>query len=283
MQGTNESVNVVVGVPIYRAGAYILDKFLANQKEIQKNYPSSELVFATNEPDFIGELEGALSHWALKGKVLCYETIKPDYAKSWMWNVACGREAIRQYTLSKTKAKYLLSLDADMTFDPNIIEILEREIQGNDVVYSGCHTRLGPGIILEGGGCCMLTVAAVKELRFRCLEFKNGFAMQDDTMLELNWIRLHKRIKKGFFLVISHYDNKGQEKTIGPRPVGLYWRITRSVFVRYALIRASMWFKHDIGWWLYSVIRKLLAPVRVIRHSCSRVTSRCGGQGGRGP
>jgi len=268
MQSMNDSVNVVVCVPIYRAGAYILDKFMANQKEIQQNYPSSELVFATNEPDFIGELEGALSHWALKGKVLSYETIKPEDARSRLWNVACGREAIRQYTLSKTKAKYLLSLDADMTYNPNIVGIMEREIQGYDVVYSGYETRQGPGIILEGGGCFMLTVAAVKELRFRCIEFKNGFAMQDDTMLELDSIRSHKRIKKGFFLAISHYINEEQAKTIGPRPVGLYWRITRSVFVRYALVRASIVFKHDVGWWLYNVIRKLLAPVRVIRHYC---------------
>jgi hypothetical protein len=268
MQSMNDSVKVVVCVPIYRAGAYILDKFLANQKEIQQNYPSSELVFATNEPDFIGELEGALSHWALKGKVLCYETIKPDYAKSRLWNIACGREAIRRYTLSETKSRYLLSLDADMTYNPNIVGIMEREIQGYDVVYSGYETRQGPGIILEGGGCCMLTAAVMKDVRFRCLEFKNGFVMQDDTMLELDSIRSHKRIKKGFFLAISHYINEEQAKTIGPRPVGLYWRITRSVFVRYALVRASIVFKHDVGWWLYSVIRKLLAPVRVIWHSC---------------
>jgi hypothetical protein len=271
MQSTNESVNsinVVVGVPTYRAGAYILDKFLANQKEIQQNYPSSELVFATNEPDFAKELEGALSHWAIKGRVLCYETIKPEDAKSRLWNISCGREAIRQYTLSKTETKYLLSLDDDMTYDPKIIEIMEGEIQGSDIVYSGYETRLGPGMILEGGGCCMLTAAAMKEFGFRCLEFKNGVTIQDDTMFELDSIRLHKRIKKGFFLAISHYINEEQAKTISPRPVGLYWRITRSVFVRYALIRARILFKHDVGWWLYSVIRKLLAPVRVIRRSC---------------
>ncbi len=254
MQGPNESVNVVVGVPIYRAGAYILDKFLENQKEIQQSYPVSELVFATSEPDFVNELEGALKHWALKGKVLCYETIKPDYAKSRFWNVACGREAIRQYTLSKTKAKYLLNLDADMTYDPNIIGIMEREIQGYDVVYSGYETRQGPGIILEGGGCCMLTVAAMKELRFRCLEFKNGVAIGDDTMLELDLIRSGKRMKRGFFLAISHYDSERQAKAVGPQPLGLHRRITQSVFVRYTLIKASIAFKSNIGDWLRNII-----------------------------
>ena len=253
MQGTNESVNVVVGVSIYRAGAYILDKFLANQRDIQKNYPSSELVFATSEPDFVKELEGALSHWALKGKVLCYETIKPDYAKSRFWNVACGKEAIRRYTLSRTKAKYLLSLDADMTYDSNIIGIMERGIQNCDAVCSGYPLR-DFGMCLTGGGCCMLTAAVMKDVRFRCLEFKNGVAISEDTLLELDLIRSHKRIKRGFFLAISHYDNKGQEKTIGPRPLGLYRRITQSVFVRYTLIRASIAFKSNIGDWLRNLI-----------------------------
>jgi len=188
MHSMNNSVNVVVGAPIYRAGAYILDKSLANQKEIQKNYPSSELVFATSEPDFVKELEGALGHRALKGKVLCYETIKPDYAKSRLWNIACGREAIRQYTLSKTKAKYLLTLDADMTYDPNIIGILEKEIQGYDVVYSGCALR-DLGVALAGGGCCMLTATVVEKIGYRCIEFKNGVAISEDTLLEFDLIK----------------------------------------------------------------------------------------------
>jgi hypothetical protein len=249
----NDSVNVVVGVPIYRAGAYILDKFLANQKDIQQNCPSSELVFATNEPDFIGELEGALSHWALKGKVLRYDTIKPDYAKSRLWNVSCGREAIRQYTLSKTKAKYLLSLDDDMTYDPNIIGIMGRGIQNCDVIYSGYPLR-DFGICLAGGGCCMLTATVVEKIGYRCIEFKNGFALTEDTLLEFDLIRSGKRIKKGFFLVISHYINEGQANTISPRPLGLYWRITHSAFVRYMLIRASIAFKSDMGDWIRNLI-----------------------------
>ena len=36
--GMNDAPDVVVGAPIYRAGAYVLYKFLANQKEIQPNY-----------------------------------------------------------------------------------------------------------------------------------------------------------------------------------------------------------------------------------------------------
>jgi len=59
-------VNVVIGTPIYRQGAYVLDKFLYNQKQIQQSYPLSELILATSEYDFIKELESLVSFWKLK-------------------------------------------------------------------------------------------------------------------------------------------------------------------------------------------------------------------------
>ena len=122
-----------------------MDKFLANQKEIQQRYLSSELVLATVENDFADELEMLLSSWGIRGKVLRYETIKPDYARSRLWNAACGREAIRQYTLSQTETNYLLWFDADMTYDASVIDILLNEIQGYDVVYSGYAPRDSAG------------------------------------------------------------------------------------------------------------------------------------------
>ncbi|GAF70126.1 unnamed protein product [marine sediment metagenome] len=61
-----KTVNVVIGTPIYRQGAYVLDKFLYNQKQIQQSYPLSELILATSEYDFIKELESLVSFWKLK-------------------------------------------------------------------------------------------------------------------------------------------------------------------------------------------------------------------------
>ena len=102
----NQAVDVVVGTPICRRGANIIDKFLANQKEIQQNYPQSELVLATEENDFIEELEVLISFYELRGRVILFEVIKPDYARSRLWNIACGREALRQYVLFQTAAGY---------------------------------------------------------------------------------------------------------------------------------------------------------------------------------
>ena len=119
-------MNIVIGTPIHRQSAYVLDKFLSNQKQIQHGYQSSELILATSQRDFFKELESRISFWKLRGTVLPYEVFKPDYARSNIWDIACGREAIREYIVSQTENRYSLFLDADMTFETRIIEILEK-------------------------------------------------------------------------------------------------------------------------------------------------------------
>lgn len=255
-----KSVNVVVGTPVYRQGAYVIHKFLPNQKEIQRGYPSSELVLATNEDDFIKELEQLLNFYELRGSVILYETVKPDHARSKVWNVACGREAIRQYTLLQTEARYLLSLDTDMTYEPAIIKIMQREIDGHDVVFSGCPIR-GYGTGLAGAGCLMLTRDTLEKIRFRCLEFKNGEVMFEDNLLELDLFGLRSRIKRGVFLHTSHYKSENEARHIAPHPLGTYQRIVTSAYVRYGLIKASLMVKHNIPWKLKVLADRLRGDV----------------------
>lgn len=253
-------VDVVIGTVIYRQGSYIIDKLLANQKEIQQEYPRSELIFAVNEADFVQELERLLSHWGLRGRVILYETIKPEYARSKVWNIACGREAIRRYTLSQPEVRYLLSLDADLICDADIIEIMEREIQGYDIVFSGCPLR-DYGIGLAGAGCVMINRSVLEKIRFRCVEFKNGDVMFEDNLLELDSFKLRSRIKRGFFLHVSHYKSANEARNIEPHLVSLYQRITTSVLVRYVLIRASFVVKRNIPWRLKVIADKLRGDV----------------------
>ncbi len=255
-----KTINVVIGTPIYRQGAYILDKFLTNQKEIQQNYPSSELVLATNENDFGEELKTQLSFWGVRGKVILYKTIKPDYARSKTWNSACGRETIRKYALSQTKAGYLLFLDVDMTFDPSVIKIMEEEIQGYDVVFSGYASRGFKGYEL-GTGCSMLNRYTVEKIRFRCLEFKNGEVIREGCMRELDLIKLGSKVKRGFFVSINHYKNKNEAKGVSPQSLGLFRNITASRFVRYILISASIVLKHDISGKLARLVYRFLPEI----------------------
>lgn len=245
MRHTEETINVVIGTPIYRQGAYVINKFLDNQKEIQQKYPSSELVLATCEHDFVGELTSSLTSWQLRGQVLSYETVKPTYSRSRTWNVTCGREAIRQYTLTRTKARYLLFLDADMVFESSVVNKMEREIQGHDVLFTGCPLRdYGTG--LAGTGCVMLSRRTLEKLKFRCFEFRNGQVICADSVLEIDLFRLGSRVKKGFFVCLNHYVDTNVLKQICPQPVGRFRRIANRPIVRYCLIAGSIMLHYNI-------------------------------------
>jgi hypothetical protein len=248
-------MNVVIGTPIHRDGAYVIDKFLSNQKQIQQIYPSSELILASWEYDFVKELGSLVSFWKLRGNVLPYEVVKPDYARSSIWNIACGREAIREYALSQTEARYLLFLDADMTFEPSVIKIMEKEIQGYDVVFSG-YPLQHYGVGLAGAGCLMLTRDILEKVKFRCYEFKNGEVIFEDNLLEMDLFRSGSRTKKGFFLSINHYRSATEATHINPQPVGLLRRITNCAFTRYWLIRASIMLHYNIPWKLKAFLSK---------------------------
>jgi hypothetical protein len=249
-------VEVLIGTPISRNKSYAIDKFLANQKEIQKEYPSSELVLATCERDFVDDLNKYLGYWGLRGKVLSYEVKKPDYARSLIWNITCAREAIRQYTVLQTEAVYLLSLDADMTFDPSVVAIMKQEINDCDVVFGGAPLRhYGTG--LAGAGCAMLTRSILEKLKFRCYEFRNGEIIFEDNVLEMDLFRLGAKVKKGFFVSISHYESATEVKTIKPQRIGLARRLTNSTLIRYNLIRISILIHYNIPWRLKVVVSRL--------------------------
>ena len=256
----DKNIDVVVGVLIYRHGAYIIDKLLADQKEIQQEYPGSELVFAVNETDFVEELKQLINSSGVRANVILYDTVKPHYAKSRVWNVTCGRESLRKYMLSQTQAKYFLSLDADMIYEPDIVKIMKREIQGCDIVFSGCPLR-DYGIGLAGAGCVMINRSTLERIGFRCIEFKNGDIMFEDNMLELDSFRLRSRIKRGFFLHVSHYRSANEARNIEPHRVSLYQTVTTSMLVRYLLIRASLIVKRNIPWRLKIIADKLRGDV----------------------
>ena len=239
------AVDVVIGTPIYRPGAYIIDIFMSNQREVQREYPSCELVLATNEIDLVSELEQMLDSYGLAGKIILYDTVKPGYAKSKVWNIACGREAIRQYFLSQTEARYYLSIDADMVYDPAVIKIMNTEIQGYDVVFSGYPLR-DFGIGLTGAGCMMVNRETLEKARFRCLEFKNGEMMSEDNLFEMDSFRQRRKIKKGVFLRASHYKKENDVEHVEPQPIGMYRKIATSALLRYLLIRGSLIVKYNI-------------------------------------
>ena len=116
----------------------------------------------------------------------------------------------------------------------------------------------------------MATREVLGAVSFRCLEFKNGFAINEDTIYELDLMRAGKKIRKGFFFRISHFEDKDNSVAIGPRKVGLYRRITHSKFARYLLIRTTIALKYDIGDWMNGIIYRLLRVISLVNPAHKR-------------
>ncbi|MCJ7523061.1 MAG: glycosyltransferase family 2 protein [Dehalococcoidia bacterium] len=260
--GVEETPVVLVCTPVYRKGAYVIDKFLTNQREIQQRYPASELILATIEDDFIGELERLLGIYELRGRVISYKTVKPYSARSRIWNTKCGREEMRRYMLAQTEARYMLCLDADMTYDPDVIQILLKEIDGCSLAHSGCALR-DFGIGLSGTACTLLTRDVLEKLEFRCYEFKNSHVIPEDLMLEVDLFRLRCKTRRGFFLSSCHYRNDSEARCISPQPVGMLRRISNAPFVRYILIRASIIMRYNITLKLKFIYNRLIGATDI--------------------
>lgn len=247
---------VIVGTPICRARAYTLDLFMSNQKQIQQTRSTVKLVLATCENDFASVLEDLLNSMDLRGEIIRYEVSKPDYAKSEIWNIACGREAIRRYVLENTESGNLLFLDSDMVFDPLVIGKMEEELKGYDIVFSGYPLRhYGMGLV--GAGCLMLTRSILKKIHFRCYEFKNGQVIFEDNLLEMDVFQSGGKIRKGYFISIDHYVTQKEVKHVDPQKVDIIRKVTSSASVRYCLIKASVLLHWNIPWTFKVLLNRL--------------------------
>ena len=237
-------IDVIVGTPICRCTSFVLDKFLANQQEIQQVYPACTLVLATDEPDFVAELEEQVSHYHLKGEVIIYETVKPDYARSRIWSIVCGREALRQHVLSQ-EADLFLSLDGDMVFDTSVISILKSKVGECEVAFGGYYMPRSD-IIGFGAGCVMISREILSKFSFTCYEFSNGEEIDDGEMLDLSLFKCRAKVNKGIFLPIKHYSNSQEYYSIEPQAVSWFRRMANSMTVRYVLVRVSIMAKSNI-------------------------------------
>ena len=240
---------VIAGAPLCRRTAFMLDKFLANQREIQQAYPDCRMILATEEPDFAIELKEQIVRYNLRGDAITFELSKPEYARSRVWAIAGGREAIRRYTLSQG-AEYFLSLDSDMTYDPLVTSILMEKIGGFDVVSSG-YMLPRYGAWGFGGGCVLINRKTLAKITFRCYEFKNGWVIYEDESLDMDLFSCRARVKKGIFVPIKHYTDSGQCYAIEPQPMGWFRKLTNSLPVRYVMVRMGILFERSIAGWLH--------------------------------
>jgi hypothetical protein len=237
--------DVIVGTPICRRTAYILDRFLVNQQEIQKAYPGCMLVIATDEPDFMAELREQVTHYDIKAEVITYETIKFDYTRSYIWNITCGREALRQYILA-TGAEYFLSIDADMIFDLSVIDIFKNKSSRFDVVCSA-YIMAAFGFYGFGNGCMFFNRKTLNKMTFTYFEFNNGQVIDESEAMDWMLFKCHARVTKGIFVSIDHYISRDKCYSIEPQPMGWFRRLTNNLTIRFLIIQMSIITRHNIA------------------------------------
>jgi hypothetical protein len=247
---------IIIGTPVYRLGGYVLDQFLTNLKNIQQNYPDSELIFATCENDYVGDLKRQLQNYSIRGNVISYKVRKPNYSRSNIWNITCGREAIRQYFLRQTNASLLLFLDADIICDPLIISTLNKETERFDLVFSGCPLKDGR-VGLAGAGCMTLKRDILERVPFRCLEFKNGQVITEDNLIEMDVFEKGGRIKKGIFVFLEHHISLKEKKIVHPQKVTLFRQLTTSTMFRYPGLKLSIFCRFNVPRALFEISGKI--------------------------
>ncbi len=237
--------DVIIGTPICRRTSYVLDKFMVNQQEIQRVYPGCMLVIATDEPDFVTELREQVAKYNIKAEVISYETIKSNRHQSYIWNITCGREALRQYMLS-TRAEYFLSVDADMIFAPSVIGIMKNEGIGFDVVFSG-YIMAALGFYGFGNGCLFFNRETLSKMVFTYFEFKNGQIIDESEAVDWVLFKLRARVRKGVFIAIEHHIGWDKCYCIEPQPMGRFRRLINNPTIRFMIIQISILSRHNIA------------------------------------
>jgi hypothetical protein len=249
---------VVIGSPIDRQHAYVLDKFISSQVLIQKAYPNSILVMATSEKDYAPELVKKLNAAGLTARVLTHTAEKPPGARHWIWDVVSGREAIRCFAVSQPEADLLFFLDADTLCPADSVSRLIVNMSGFDVVYNGYALRQG-GTGLAGAGCVMMRRPIFERIVFRCVEFSGGDVVFEDNLLEMDLFTMRARVKKGFFIAIDHYQSAIDYQHTSAQQLGRMRALINRPLLRFLLIKVSLALRVNIPWRLKLFIGKFTA------------------------
>jgi len=234
----------IIGVPINAKTDYILDRFLKNQEEIQKAFNGEiETVFATEDELFAQKLKKVLKNYKINSNVITFKPNRPKNAKDRIWNIVLARNAIREY--------YLIFMDADMIFDPEIVnKLIKIAEKGYDVVYNGYLDRGNPnGINLTGFGGTLIKRWVMEKVRFRCKE-RNGRVIDEGVFFEFDLVRIGAKVFRGFISYSEHHDPKRPPSVCYPRELKLSERIRNNPYFRFLFHLISIPLCYDILWHL---------------------------------
>lgn len=240
--------SVVIGTPICQSKSYILTEFLHNQREIKERYSNSRIVFAVldsvSERKFV-ELAD-LCHY---GEVIYYQNANTF----WLTNIAAAREAIRQYVLSLNDVEYLLVCDCDMTYDPDIVQLMLEQMEGYDAVSSAYCVRQTSSWGF-GSSPAMYRREILEKVHWRCKCWSEKRFLAEDELLDYDLFLHGARINKGAYVTNTHYqDSHTGHELKAPFKITFFRRVTNSLQFRFVIIGLSQLVHMSLAWPLYIV------------------------------
>jgi len=240
---------ILIGTTLVSGYDYIIDEFLKNQKSIQKKYPGSELIISTSNNNFKIDIPEELNCRVIKyhkSSVISSDKLFIPQ-KNRIRDMVAGRNVVRNYFL-KSDAKYFLSVDADMVYDPDIISILMNEIKNSDIVMSGYmkkNHRLGYSL-----GCALIRREVLEKVRFNCLIFPSSPDMpniiEDGWMFEYEAIHNGFKVKRGVFIGIEHIISERKKLKVIPRRTTFLEKVKANSAIRYLIVKLCILTKRDL-------------------------------------
>ncbi|TDA25330.1 MAG: hypothetical protein DSN99_08530 [Archaeoglobi archaeon] len=246
---------VIIGVPISPQTEYLLEKFLKNQKEIQeKTRVDVKTVFATEDEQFAKKLRTCCKEYGINCEVILFEAKRPLNAKNRIWNIVAARNAIRDYFLN-SNAEYLVFIDSDMIFDPDILnKLIEKVKKGYDVVYNGYLDKDGLGINLTGFGGTLIKRRVMEKIVFRCKE-NNGRVIDEAVFFEIDLFKMGAKVFRSF---LAYNEHHGKTTAIcHPRELKLTEKIRNSPYFRVPIHMISATLGYDLLRGIKNAIIKL--------------------------
>lgn len=197
-------MKILIGSPIAKDSAYALDKFIKNQIEIHKITKNKCLTLFASED---------IKKLPFKNKNFGLINFKPIIkGKDRIWKIVAARNSIREYFLDKN-FDYLIFIDSDMTFEPEIVnKLIEKAEEGYDVVFN-IYRLKNDQVAYSGFGGTLIKKWVMKKIRFRCYENEKTI-VDEINCFKKDLFKIKARTWRGLLTKSIHYDCENRRWTM---------------------------------------------------------------------
>ena len=226
-----------------RLESIMLNRFIENVRQMDYK----EFWISTDDNKFGEELKGAYPDI----NILIYTHIQPMGAEDKrIWTMTKGRQILQDAFL-KSNCDWFLSLDADMTYNNDIIAKMSEHKGTCKVIQNAYLLRhhLDFHAVGFGLGCSLIHRSVLEKVKFRCKEYSVTHVIEEGNMFEFDVTVAGYKVKKGNWININHYYN--QYEYLNNALIGVPF--TANQLIRFTLLLFTQTFKFDFSRTLFKL------------------------------